>query len=144
MSKPFNNKILLIVFLVLAMIFIVNKAFLSKRSSKTLKTELVAIDTSRITEILVYPRSDDFNEIRFRKEAGVWVVSKGDIAAEADQMGIIRLLDELLNLKTDRRIVIFILFGIRLQIPPDIRILFFEQRYHSIFKHWGDSRINDH
>ena len=102
MSKSFNNKIMLIVFLVLAGIFILTKVFVSKRSERTLNTELVDIDTNRVTQIFIYPGSEHIDEIRFDKKVPAWTVSTGEVSAEADPNSVSRLMNELLNLKTDR------------------------------------------
>lgn len=102
MRKSFNNTALLIVFLVLAGIFILTKIFPGDRSQKTLNTRLVEIDTSRITEIMISRGAGHDKEIRFEKQGEGWMVSNGEIKAKADPSGVKRLLGELVELKTDR------------------------------------------
>jgi hypothetical protein len=102
MRKSFNNRIMLFVFLVLAGIFIFAKVFLSKRSERTLNSELVDIDTSQITRILLYPGFENPDEIRFDRDVDAWMVSSGEISDEADPNSVSMMLGELINLKTDR------------------------------------------
>ena len=55
MSRKINNKILLVVLLVLVVVLAVTKLITSKKSVRTLDTELVQIDTSAISVMYLYP-----------------------------------------------------------------------------------------
>ncbi|MBL7112578.1 MAG: DUF4340 domain-containing protein [Bacteroidales bacterium] len=102
MAKKFNNKTLVIVLVVLVGLFLVTRAFRQKRSTGTLKTELVQMDTSRISTILLYPGAEQGEEITFTKTVNGWMVQKGDLVVPADNYGIANMLTELQNLAPER------------------------------------------
>jgi len=102
MAKKFNNKTLIIVLVVLVGLFLVSRAFRQKRSSGTLKTELVQIDTSRVNTILLYPGAEQGEEITFTRTGTDWTVQKEDLVVPADNYGIKSMLTELNNLAPER------------------------------------------
>ena len=102
MAKKFNNKTLVIVLVVLVVLFLVTRAFRQKRSTGTLKTELVQMDTSRISSILLYPSAEQGEEITFTKTGNGWTVQKGGLVVTADDYGIKNMLTELQNLAPER------------------------------------------
>jgi len=102
MSGKINNKTLLYVFVGLIGILVITKLITSKKAVRTLDTELVDIDTSRITHIQLYPRSETGEEIKFERKGTKWTVSSNDITGAADQNSLNRSLSELMNLKTER------------------------------------------
>ena len=99
MSKKINNKTLLIILILLVGLFLVLRMIRNNRIERSFKTDLVDIDTSRITAILLYPRVEDHAEIRFTRSGNGWSVSKGDITAEAGSNSIQGLLSQLLQIK---------------------------------------------
>ena len=102
MSKKFNNRYLLIVLIVLIGIFTVARMTKYKKSNRTLNTEIVSIDTSRVTAMHLFPSSEKGAELIFKKEGGSWRVSKGDVSAPADRAAIENALSELLNDRTEQ------------------------------------------
>jgi len=102
MSKKINNKTLLIVLLVLTAILVITKLITYRKSERTLDTKLVQIDTAGITQMLLYPRSEDGKEIVFTKKGSDWEIMMGEVSGPADQISIRRSLSELMNLKTER------------------------------------------
>lgn len=102
MSGKINNNSLLYVFIALTGILVVTKLITSKKSVRTLNTELVQIDTSRITSIRLYPRAETGEEIIFERNGGNWTVSSKGVIAAVDQNSLKRSLSELVNLKTER------------------------------------------
>ncbi len=102
MSGKINNRTLLIVFAGLIGILLITKLVTSEKSVRTLDTELIDIDTSRITSILLYPRSETGEEILFERSGSKWTVSSNGVSASADANSLIRSLSELVNLKTER------------------------------------------
>lgn len=102
MAGKFNNKSLIILLVALAGIFIITKIYRSKKTERTLKSDLVQIDTSKINTILIYPRSENGEEIRFTKKADGWTVQKGEIIAEAEPNSVDNLFNELLVMKPER------------------------------------------
>jgi len=102
MSKKINNKTLLIVFLSLTALLIITKLFTSRKSERTLDTELVQIDTAGITEMLLYPQAENGEEIVFTKKGSDWTIMMNEVTGPADHVSIRRSLSELMNLKTER------------------------------------------
>jgi len=104
MSGRFNNRTLLIVFLSLAGILVLTRVFTAKKAEKTLDTDLVEIDTGRISSIYIYPQAEQGAELVFSREGVGWNVSNDKLSAPADKYSIGNTLNELLNLKADRLI----------------------------------------
>ena len=102
MSGKFNNRTLLIVFLGLAGILVLTRVFTAKKAERTLDTDLVEIDTGRISTIYIYPQVEQGAELVFSRNGIAWIVSKDELSAPADKYSIGHALDELLNLKADR------------------------------------------
>jgi len=102
MSGKFNNRTLLIVFLGLAGILVITRVFTAKKAERTLDTDLVEIDTGRISDIFIYPQAEQGAELAFSRKGIAWVVTKDELSVPADKYSIGNTLDELLNLKADR------------------------------------------
>ena len=102
MASKFNNKILVVVLLVLIGLFFILRAVHEKRSSGNLKTDLIQIDSSLVNTILLYPSAEKGAEIAFTRTGNKWKVTKGEITANADERSINNMFSELVNLKTDR------------------------------------------
>ena len=102
MSGKFNNRTLLIVFLGLAGILVLTRVFTAQKAERTLDTDLVRIDTGRISSIYIYPQAEQGAELVFSRNGIAWTVSKDELSAPADNYSIVHALDELLNLKADR------------------------------------------
>ncbi len=102
MSGKFNNRTLLIVFLGLAGILVLTRVFTAKKAERTLDTDLVDIDTGRISTVYIYPQAEQGAELVFSRNGNAWIVSKDELSAPADKYSIDHALDELLNLKADR------------------------------------------
>ena len=102
MSGKFNNRTLLIVFVGLAGILVLTRVFTAKKAVRTLDTELVEIDTGRISDIYIYPQAEEGAELSFSRSGSGWKVTRGELSAPADNYGIGNALNELLNLEADR------------------------------------------
>jgi hypothetical protein len=101
MASKFNNKILLIVLVILAGLFILTRTLKEKRSSGNLKTDIVKIDSSSVSSILLYPSAEKGAEILFSRNGNTWQVTKGEITADADKGNIDNMFTELINLRPD-------------------------------------------
>jgi hypothetical protein len=102
MSRKLNNKTLLILLLGLIGILVITKLITSKKSVRTLDTELVQIDTSQVTSMKIYPMAENGQEILFERNEGKWSVSMNGISGVADRNSVRNSLSELINLKTER------------------------------------------
>jgi hypothetical protein len=102
MAKSFNNKILIIILVVLTGVFLLTRMINQKRSSGTLKTDLVSIDSSLISTILLYPGAEHGEEISFTRSGNNWIVKKGDLSVEADINSVQNMFSELVMLSPER------------------------------------------
>ncbi len=102
MAKKFNNKTLVIVLVVLVGLFLVSRALRQKQSTGTLNTDLVQMDTSRVSSILLYPSAEQGEEIMFTRNVTKWTVKKGELVVPADNFGVTNMMTELQNLDPER------------------------------------------
>ncbi|NOU19490.1 MAG: DUF4340 domain-containing protein [Bacteroidales bacterium] len=102
MSKKFNNKYLLIAFAALILLFVFVKFYRSVKTESTLKTDIVKIDTVKISKILLYPLSEKGMEIVFSKEGKEWKASNGKITTETQKNTLGNLLYQLIDIKPKR------------------------------------------
>lgn len=102
MARKIDNKILLIFLVILIAIFFVGRMLKNNKTEKSFKTELVFIDTSTVTSILLYPIAENQEEIKFFEENGKWLVSKGEIISEAGNNSVEGLLDQVIGIKPKR------------------------------------------
>jgi hypothetical protein len=101
MASKFNNKILLIVLVILTGLFFLARAVKQKRSAGNLKTDIVRIDSSLVNTILLYPSAEKGTEISFSRSGYKWQVTRGDITAVADQNNVDNMFSELIALKPE-------------------------------------------
>jgi hypothetical protein len=99
MSGKFNNRTLLVVFVVLAVIFVISRLPGVKKSERSLDTDIVSIDTARVSGLLLYPASEQGSELAFSRSGGSWTVSNAGVSATADTRSVTSALSELMNLK---------------------------------------------
>jgi hypothetical protein len=102
MSKKFNNLYLLIAFAALVLLFVFVKFFQSVKTERTLKTNIVQIDTAKVSKILLYPASEKGQEILFTKEGREWKVSNGKVSTETEKNAVKNMLTQLLGIKANR------------------------------------------
>jgi hypothetical protein len=102
MASKFNNKILLIVLVILTGLFFLARTIKQKRSAGNLKTDLIQIDSSLVNTILLYPSAEKGAEIIFSRSGNKWKVTKGDITADADESNLKNMFSELLVLRPER------------------------------------------
>jgi len=104
MAGKFKNRNLIIIFVVLAGLFLVTRVFKTRKYERTLKTDLVQIDTAGIDQILLYPRSENQEEIMFLKKGDLWTVTKSDVTAEAEIFNIRNIFTDVINMKAEQLI----------------------------------------
>ena len=96
-----KNKTLLLIFLTLLVVFLTTQ-FAFEKKTRTFKTELIQLDTSKITSIYLYPKSDSQEELLLQKENDFWVVSKDNITTKANMGAVSSILRNLALIKTKR------------------------------------------
>ncbi|MBK9099359.1 MAG: DUF4340 domain-containing protein [bacterium] len=75
MFQTINNKILGIIFGVLLLAGLFLFLFDGGKNERTFREVLVDIDTSKVTEILIYPKSQNHKEVKLYKENDEWRVT---------------------------------------------------------------------
>jgi hypothetical protein len=87
MSLKINNKTLAILFAALLVVVILFVVLDGGKNERTFRQVLVDIDTSSITEILIYPKSQNHREVKLFKADDGWKVTlaSGKIANVADK-----------------------------------------------------------
>jgi hypothetical protein len=103
MFKKLNTRILLIVLLVLGGFVAVNKFFLAEKTESTFRSEFVKVDTALVSEIFIYPRAENGNEIKLVKSDKGWEVFRvtgNKLKAKADSNVVRGLLASFLELKS--------------------------------------------
>jgi hypothetical protein len=99
MSKKISNKILLVVLAAVTVTYVAVRYFKSQKTERTFKTELVTIDTSKVSSILLYPHAENGEEVRFTKKENKWSVQKKNTIDEVENKMIEHLLQELVAIK---------------------------------------------
>jgi hypothetical protein len=98
-----NNKILAIVFGILVLIGILIFLFQGGKNERTFRDVLVDVDTTSITEIIIYPKSQNHREVKLFKDQDEWRVTlpTGGTAKVTNQR-ISSLFSQLLAIKPKR------------------------------------------
>lgn len=104
MFNKVSNKSLLIVFgalIVIAAVYIIVE---SSRGERTFKSDIVNIDTTKVTAISIYPRATNHTEVRLYKEGDKnWKVKLNDNrTASVPESKIKSLLNMLVQIKPER------------------------------------------
>jgi hypothetical protein len=95
--KKLNNKILIIVLIALVGIFVLVRLFRAPALESNLKKELVAVDTSTVTLIKLWPKTDG-GEIQFVKEGKKWLLKKGEKSYNLEQGAASTMLGSLIKM----------------------------------------------
>jgi len=96
-----NNKKLLLIFLALLIIYGLSQLFSGKKD-RSFNTDLIKLDTAKVTRIVVWPKADDFVEVVLTREDNGWLISKGDIHTKAMQNNVNSILNQLTLIETKR------------------------------------------
>ena len=103
MFNKISNKSLIIVFgalIIIAAIYIIVE---SNKGERTFKTDIVSIDTLKVTAVSIYPRATNHREVRLFKEGRNWKVKlDNNLTANVPESKIKSLLDMLVQVKPTR------------------------------------------
>lgn len=101
LSKFLNTKTLIILLVILLGIYLVTT--LTKSEDRTFKSELVAIDTSKVTEIKIMPKVGSDGQVIVLTRAGQeWKLSADGKPYKADMGAIKNVLNVLKGMRTER------------------------------------------
>ncbi len=102
MSKKFNNRNLLLIFIGLAVLLLITRFTGTRKTESSLITDLAAVDTSQVNSFSIYPVAEDGQEIRFTREGPAWRVKRGELSAPANLTGIRSILAEIASLEVQQ------------------------------------------
>lgn len=98
-----NNKLLAIIFGILLILGILIFVFFEENNERTFRGVLVDVDTSAVTEILIYPKSQNHKEVKLFKDENNWRVTlPSGRSAKVTPQRITSLFDQLLAIKPKR------------------------------------------
>lgn len=100
MLSKANVKILVIVFIALLVAVILIKRQ-SKKQYSTFKSDLVELDTSKVTSIEYGVKGGELSN-KISRENGTWKVYTGGYTGKADTTAVMKAMQQLLNLKSKR------------------------------------------
>ncbi|MDZ4709466.1 MAG: DUF4340 domain-containing protein [Saprospiraceae bacterium] len=93
-----NNKKLLFILIALGLIFLFTQLF-NQKKERSFKSELVALDTSAITRIILNPNADGQKEIILEKTGNQWTGQQGKLKVPAVEGSLEGILRELVSIK---------------------------------------------
>jgi len=99
MSKRFNNKRLLYLLGGLLLILFLTVIIKIPKEKATLKSKLIDIDTSEVSQIILYPKVSNGNAVEFRKNNGKWTVQQGTISDVTHKGAVQNIFNEVLGIK---------------------------------------------
>lgn len=100
LSKFLNTKTLIILLVILAGIFLVSK--LTETEDRTFTSELVAIDTSKVSKIVVMPKIGSSDDVILTRTGNSWTLESAGKSYEPDVPTIKNILAELTRMRTVR------------------------------------------
>lgn len=103
MFRKANNKTLFLLFALLLIIAVIVFLFDTGKNERTFREVLVDIDTSAVTEILIYPKSKNHREVKLFKEDDGWKITlqNGKTAGVTSQK-VTDIFNQLLAIKPKR------------------------------------------
>lgn len=100
MFNKLSNKSLTIVFIVLLIGVAAFVLYDSHHGERSFRSELVSIDTAKVTSIKIYPKSDSHKEVNLYKEGKYWKVKlPGNKTGDVTDNKIRQIFDQLLSIK---------------------------------------------
>lgn len=102
MFKNIKNKTLLLVLGVTLLVLGVSRFFSSKNGESTFKAETITIDTAAITEVYIYNKADNYEEVKLQKKGTDWVASKGSFSVSTEKNAVKNFMSALLETKLSR------------------------------------------
>ncbi|HEX6225237.1 MAG TPA: DUF4340 domain-containing protein [Chryseolinea sp.] len=97
-----NNKILLIVFIVLVAGFVITRVFRAPSRERNIDETLMAIDTAKVSAIHISPVVEKGTEIRLLRTGKQWQIQRGGRKADPEMAQIRKALGSLVSLGADR------------------------------------------
>jgi hypothetical protein len=102
MFKKINNKILLLIFILLAGLVVFILIYDSKKGDRTFKSELFTVDSAKVSKITIHPKGKNQSEIVLLKTGKSWEVKNNNKTYPADSTLVQRILQTLAHVKAER------------------------------------------
>ena len=100
MLKKLNTTKLIIILAILGGLVLFNKLYREKKSESTFRDVFVKIDTSTVTQILIYPQAEKGKEIKITKNGSRWDLQNEKIKTAADSNAVRGLLSTFSEMKS--------------------------------------------
>lgn len=101
-TPAMNNRTLLLILVILLAVYGLSRIF-SGRQERSFRSELIQVDTSQVTSIVIVPQAGpDAAEIVLKRENSGWIASRQEQNTRALPDAVDRLLAGLSNIKTRR------------------------------------------
>ncbi len=102
MSKKLSIKVLVGIFAILLAFVIVSELVDMDSGERTFKSDIVQIDSSKITEVLIYPKAHPDTAITLKKTGTAWQLFYNGRRYKPNQNMISNIINELLKIKAQR------------------------------------------
>jgi hypothetical protein len=100
--KGINNKILLIVFVILAIAAVIMYFYDRNKGDRTFKSELFKVDSAQVTAITIYPKGKGDSSLSLVKTGKNWEIKSGKRSWPADTSVVQNIISTLLHAKPER------------------------------------------
>mgnify|MGYP001767300506 CR=1 FL=1 len=101
LSKFLNTKTLIILLVILGVIFLITT--LTKKEDRTFKSEMVSIDSTRVTKMVIQPKlGDQGKEVIISKTGNEWKLESDGKTYRPDQTTVNNVLVELVRMRSER------------------------------------------
>lgn len=102
MYKKSKLNTLFILFIILLIIVAVIKLIDYSRGDRTFKSDITSTDTTLVTAIKFYPKSENYKEVKLERIGKIWKLIFDKKTMYADQSMVKTMLAEIANMKTER------------------------------------------
>jgi len=102
MYKKLNIKSLLIIFAVLLILVLIVFYVDSRKGERTFRSNLVDIDTARVTSIVIYSKTNRDEPVRIQRKGQLWKIQSQQASLNADKKMVNNILSSLTGLKPQR------------------------------------------
>ena len=102
MFRKINNKTLLIIFAILAIVAVIVYFFDQRRGERTFKDELFKVDSSAVTSITIYSKGKENEFMKLNKTGSAWEIQVQKKKYPADSSVIQNILQALAHVKAER------------------------------------------
>jgi hypothetical protein len=102
MFRKLSNKLLLIIFVILAIVAVIVLVHDSKKGERTFKSELFSVDSAAVSSITIYPKGNGKDILKLKKSGKEWDVVFKDKHYPADSSLIKNILHELAHITPER------------------------------------------